>query len=226
MNYGFENELKLNLDKSDEQNSLFIQLYHKVLSKVSVENKFILEVGSGRGGGAAYIAKYLKPKKLIGIDFSKNAVTLCNKIHKFDNLEFQVGDSENIPFENNTFEVVYNVESSHCYPSRRNFINEVFRVLKTGGYFCWADLCNDSEWSDVNKFINEAKFKILHSENITENVILALDLISDRKVKSIDTNVPKIIRKTFRDFAGVKETKVYNAFKSGQLQYYFIVAQK
>lgn len=226
MNYGFMNDSKITLQNEDETNRLFIQLYNKVLSPISVEGKKILEVGSGRGGGAFFVARYLKPKQLIGIDISPNAIQLCNKIFNSTNLSFKVGDSENIPFPENEFEVVYNVESSHCYGSRKKFTNEVYRVLKSTGYFCWADICTLEEWDEVVKITNESGFKIIHSENITENVIKALDDISLKKEEVINNRVPKFIRKTFKDFAGVKGTRVYNSFKSGALQYFHIVAQK
>jgi len=37
---------------------------------------------------------------------------------------------------------VLNVESSHQYPNRQTFYNEVQRVLKPGGYFCYTDICH------------------------------------------------------------------------------------
>ncbi|MDA0986417.1 MAG: methyltransferase domain-containing protein [Bacteroidetes bacterium] len=226
MNYGFINGINPTLDKFDESNRVFIQLYDKVLSKVSIQNKKVLEVGSGRGGGANYVAKYLKPKELIGIDISLNAVQLCNNNNQLENLNFKFGDSENIPFSENEFDVVYNIESSHCYGSRKKFTSEVCRVLKNTGYFCWADLCTVNELEEVVQFVKENNFKIIYSENITLNVLKALDEITETKETAINNFVPKIIRSTFKDFAGVKNTRVYNSFNTGQLEYHHLVAQK
>ena len=96
-------------------------------------------MGSGRGGGASYVSRYLKPRSVVGIDISKYAVRLCNSIHQYPNLSFCVGDSEKIPFESESFDVVLNVESSHCYGNIPLFLIEVKRVLKRGGFFLWAD---------------------------------------------------------------------------------------
>ena len=62
MNYGYHSpELDLNLSEEDNIERYPIQLYHFVTSHVDIKGKNVLEVGSGRGGGASYIARYLSP---------------------------------------------------------------------------------------------------------------------------------------------------------------------
>ena len=54
MNYGYTplngSSPKLDLEEKDENDRHFIQLYHHAASAVPIENKNVLEVGSGRGG--------------------------------------------------------------------------------------------------------------------------------------------------------------------------------
>ena len=73
MNYGFE-PLDLSerpkLDESDEPDRYPLQLYHFLATQTDIDGKTMLEVGSGRGGGASYIARYLKPKEIIGMDIA------------------------------------------------------------------------------------------------------------------------------------------------------------
>ncbi|QDU31359.1 Phthiotriol/phenolphthiotriol dimycocerosates methyltransferase [Anatilimnocola aggregata] len=57
-----------------------------------------------------------------------------------EGLSFVVGDAENLPFEDDTFDAVVNVESSHCYRSDPAFLAQVRRVLRTGGHVLFADL--------------------------------------------------------------------------------------
>ena len=74
------------------------------------------------------------------VDFSQKAVQLANKLHDhIPNLKFVCGDAENLPFDDNTFDAVINVESSHCYGDMVAFLQEVKRVLKSGGKFSWTD---------------------------------------------------------------------------------------
>ena len=113
---------KLALEENDEPDRYFIQLYHHVASAVDLEDKEVLEVGSGRGGGSSYIKRYLKPRRMVGIDFSANAVAFCNDAYSVDGLSYQTGDAEHLPFEDESFDAVVNVESSHCYGSMEAFL--------------------------------------------------------------------------------------------------------
>ena len=141
MNYGYSSEdLNLVLKDEDICDRYPIYLYHHVSSQVDLENKRVLEIGSGRGGGASYVARYMNPSVIIGLDISNSAVKDCNEKYKSQNLSFTVGDSEKLPFDDNTFDAIINVESSHCYGSMIQFINEVTIGLKPGAYFLFCDL--------------------------------------------------------------------------------------
>ena len=59
-----------------------------------------------------------------------------------------------------------------------------------------------------------------------DNLEEALDEINDRKSELIDKHVPAWIRPAFKDFAGVKDSKIYNAFKNGATVYMSKAFQK
>lgn len=230
MNYGFvalEPEVNtLELAEEDESNRYFIQLYHYVASAVNLKGKQVLEVGSGRGGGAAYIARYLKPDTMIGIDFSDNNIQLSRQMYQLPNLSFQQGDAEALPFENNVFDVVLNVESSHCYGSMERFVQEVSRVLKSGGIFSWADLRPINEVVALQQIFERSGLKLIKTTEITRNVLRALDLINEPKQSLIEKHVPSFLKEAFQDFAGVKDSQVYEAFQTGKLVYLSYVFEK
>jgi len=144
MNYGYaplNGSMPIELQsEEDEEDRYFIQLYHHAAQSADPNGKRILEVGSGRGGGSWYVASYLNPAHMTGLDYSENAVGLANQFFNEDNLDYVQGDAESLPFEAETFDAVINVESSHCYGSMESFVGEVKRVLKPGGIFSWVDL--------------------------------------------------------------------------------------
>jgi ubiquinone/menaquinone biosynthesis C-methylase UbiE len=163
-----------------------IQLYHHVASAVDLRGLDVLEVGSGRGGGCSYIARYLKPRSLLGIDFSNEAVTLSRKLHAVPRLTFEQGDAEALPCQDRSFDAVINVESSHCYGSMERFLGEVFRVLRPGGHFLWADLVKSGrEGAVLHERFQGAGLTMMHQEDITPNVLLALNRVSDHKRETI-----------------------------------------
>ena len=136
MNYGFaplEPGPALPLAASDEPDRHCIQLYQHVVGAVAVQDLDVLEVGSGRGGGAFYVSRYLRPRSVTGLDLSPEAVDLCNRHRKAPGLVFTRGDAQAMPFPDDSFDAVVNVESSHCYPSMDAFLAEVDRVLRPGG---------------------------------------------------------------------------------------------
>ena len=57
----------------------YMQLYDHVAGAVDLRDLKVLEVGSGRGGGADYIKRYLKPESMVGLDISENAVSFCTQ---------------------------------------------------------------------------------------------------------------------------------------------------
>ena len=63
MNYGFEDGDGPDLHPSDEVNRLFIQLYSMNLRGAEIEGRDVLEVGSGRGGGASWVARWSRTAK-------------------------------------------------------------------------------------------------------------------------------------------------------------------
>src|SRR5258706_13624478 len=90
MNYGYSPEptdTPLTLTEGTVQ-VYPTQMYHYLAAKTPIEGKVVLEVGSGRGGGANYIAKNMNPKEYTGMDLAQNAVELANELHKFPKLKF------------------------------------------------------------------------------------------------------------------------------------------
>ena len=187
MNYGFEDGNGPELESEDEANRMFIQLYSMNIRGVDLEGKQALEVGSGRGGGASWIAKTHTPTKLTGVDFSAEAVGHCNRWYADQsNLEFIEGNAQDLPFENESFDVVYNVESSHCYGDMGAFVEQAYRVLKPGGMFCWTDLRDAKTMATLPSLFESKGFEIVESADVAKEVIQALDEINEMKMKAIE----------------------------------------
>ncbi len=230
MNYGYlpleQGEDEPDLSTDDEINRYCIQLYHHLASAVDLNNQHVLEVGSGRGGGAHYIKKYFSPKSMVGVDFSNRAVSLCKKHYQVEGLSFIPGDAEALPFDDDSFDAVVNVESSHCYASMEKFLTQVKRVLKPGGHFLFADFRNNGQMEEMNLQLERSGLLPLRFKDITQNVLKALDADHEHRMHQIHKGSPTILKQLVREFAGVKGTSFYNHLISGAVIYQSHILQK
>jgi ubiquinone/menaquinone biosynthesis C-methylase UbiE len=214
------------LDAEDEINRYPIQLYHYLASKVAFQGLEVLEVGSGRGGGAAYLKKYLKPKMITGLDIAFNAVRLANQYFGSAGIVFVQGNAEHLPFANESFDIIINVESSHTYGSVPLFLSEVKRVLRKGGYLLCADIRTAADTTMFRHQVHGSGLSVLLEENISDHVKRAIELEEPIKQKRITENIPRWLQEVFKQFAGVKGSKAHIQLANGQLMYYRFVLQK
>jgi SAM-dependent methyltransferase len=228
MNYGYAvaDGDTLQLETADEPDRHCIQLYDHVAGAVNLQRQTVAEVGSGRGGGASYIKRYLGPGRVIGVDLSAQAVALCRARHRIEGLEFRVGDAEHLPLEDSSLDAVVNVESSHCYPSFDRFVSEVERVLRPGGNFLYADFRDRGGVESWRRSLERSGLSLIGETDITSNVLIALERDNERKLAFINRIVPGPFQAAFKDFAGMRGSSVYEGFRTGRLVYLTFVLKK
>jgi SAM-dependent methyltransferase len=205
------------LTEDDEPDRLCIQLYAHTVDGVALEGKDVLEVGSGRGGGASYLARYGRPRSTTGLDFSASAVALCRR--QRPGLRFVRGDAQALPFADGSFDVVVNVESSHCYPSMEAFLSEVRRVLRPGGTFAWADLRGTAAVDRLGEQLRASGLTVTAERDITAEVLRAMRMDDARKAALVQAWIPRPFRPAFRPFAGMAGTRNFTGFERGDLRY-------
>lgn len=223
MNYGYapsNGESPVFLCEKDEPNRYPIQLYYYLITKLDVTNKTVLEVGSGRGGGLACIKKYLNPLSVTGIDIARNAVNIATKQHGEKGIIFHQGNAENLPYMRPAFDVVINVESCHAYGSVPKFLQEVKRVLFPGGFFLCTDIRSPEGMEKLRTHFLESGLILIEEENISLNVIKAIEAEDEIKNKRIEEQIPGWLKNNFREFAGVVGSQIHIQLKEGKLVYY------
>lgn len=226
MNYGFDDGQEIPLEGESEVYRYRLGMYHHVASAVDLSDKNVLEVSSGRGGGAAYITKHFQPQSVHGVDLSGKAVQFCQRYYDVPGLSFSIGDAENLDFKDNTFDVAVNIEASHYYPNKRRFLEEVYRVLNPGGYFLFADYKPGGKMEDLRELIRGSRFRFISEENITPNVISSLEKDNEQKLAFIEQNIPRVFKRPFSMFAGIKGTRFYDHLQVGDSTYFNLVLQK
>ena len=109
------------------------------------EGKCVLDVGCGVGRTACYIVKKYSCS-VVDVDISERMIDRSSERAKRegveDNVEFRVADIQNLPFEDDLFDVVIS-ESVIAFPKdKQRAVNECVRVIKPGGYIG----LNESTW--------------------------------------------------------------------------------
>jgi ubiquinone/menaquinone biosynthesis C-methylase UbiE len=229
LNYGYaglNGDTPIALSPEDEKNRYCIQLYDHVVSEGILLNADVLEVGSGRGGGAHYIARYHRPSTYTGMDISSGVIKFCNRHYNHPGLKFIEGRAEKLPFKPESYHAVVNVESARCYSSIKTFFREVHRILHPNGHFFFADMIEKAEVNDIREKLKASGFSILSEKDITKNVARGLELDSQRRELSIRKRIPKIFVNLFLKFAGTKGTSRFDSFVNGKFEYWSFVLVK
>ncbi len=230
MNYGYAEAGSANrpfhLQPQDEAERYPIALYRHVATLAPLVGRDVLEVGSGRGGGASFVARYLKPRHMIGLDLSGKAVAFSNKQHAVANLHFKRGDAERLPFADESFDSVINVESSFCYPSIDRFFSEVRRVLRPGGYLHYTDLRLAGEVGAWKEAIDRSGLALLVERDITTNVIEALHRDCARRRAGGRRIAGRPFAGIADVFTGVDGTRIPSMLASGAMVYRSFLLQK
>jgi O-methyltransferase len=155
-----------------------LALVDRLLGARDLAGASVLEIGAGRGGNCAYLAKYSGAGSVIGLDSCAGYVAFCGEHWRMANARFHLGDAERLPFADSSFDVVVNLESSHCYRDFSGFLKEARRVLVPGGLFCFADVWNleflDVDWDARRQALVESRFVLLSREDVGEGVLRSI----------------------------------------------------
>ncbi len=221
MNYGYHDPdvTALPLSQADWDNRYSVYLYHRVVDGVDLVGRDVLEIGCGRGGGAAFLSRYWRPRWLIGIDISRRAIEFCKRVHRNDGLAFIAGDAEAVPCRAASFDAIVNVESSFCYGSMDRFLGEVRRLLRPGGHFLFADIRLRQEMPDLRASVARSGLELVCEADISANVAAALQLDGPRRRAGSRDALPWPAQRWLDTFAGIEGTRIPEGLASGKMVY-------
>ena len=108
------------------------------------EGDTVIDLGSGAGNDA-FVARSIAgiDGRVIGVDFTEKMIEKARvNVEKlgFKNVEFRLGDIENLPVSANVADVVVSNCVLNLVPDKQKAFSETYRVLKPGGHFSVSDI--------------------------------------------------------------------------------------
>lgn len=108
------------------------------------EGDTVIDLGSGAGNDV-FIARSIvgESGKVIGLDFTEEMLEKANLNNSklgYKNVEFKLGEIEQMPFQNDFADVVVSNCVLNLVPDKKKAFSEIYRILKPGAHFCVSDI--------------------------------------------------------------------------------------
>lgn len=177
----------------------------------------VLDLGSGAGNDC-FVARAIAGDKgrVTGLDMTEPMIVKarenCARL-KFTNVDFVLGDIENMPFDDNKFDVVISNCVLNLVPDKFKAFNEILRVLRPGGHFCVSDVVIKGTLSE--KMVKDAEMYAGCVSGATE-MNEYLKIIEDAGFHNIKVHKIKEIRLPDSLLAEFNDPAELNSYHSGE----------
>lgn len=150
-------------------------LYIELLNQAGIDTiqplGNLLDIGCGRGGGASVYEKYFNFDHVVGMDLNPNQIDFCNRVHS--NIQFDQGSAMELPYDQNSFDIITNVESAGYYVDYESFLRGLNKILKVNGLFLCADTGDQNRVDYIKEIYPHYGFEVRKHIDITKNVSVA-----------------------------------------------------
>ena len=120
----------------------------------------VLDLGSGAGLDIFVAREHVgESGRLIGVDMTAEMISKARRNARkagFENIEFRLGEIENMPVRSGEADVVISNCVLNLVPDKQQAFAEIYRVLKKGGHFCISDVVSSRRMPDWAREIADA----------------------------------------------------------------------
>ena len=154
------------------------------------EGETVLDLGSGAGIDCFMAARKVGEKgQVIGVDMTPEMIKKAqNNAEKgnYRNVEFRLGEIENLPVEDNSVDVVISNCVINLSPDKKKVFQEVFRILKPGGRIMVSDMVLLKELSTELKSSFEAYVACIAGAILKEEYLDLIKAAGFSEVRTAD----------------------------------------
>jgi ubiquinone/menaquinone biosynthesis C-methylase UbiE len=117
---------------------------HELAAQINLNSAYkVLDVGSGVGGASRYLASEYGCH-VTGLDltdeYCQTAQALAERLGLASLVTYRQGSALDMPFEDNSFDVVWTQHAAMNIPDKPKLYSEIARVLRPNGYFAMYDV--------------------------------------------------------------------------------------
>jgi arsenite methyltransferase len=189
----------------------------------------VVDLGSGAGNDV-FVARALVGDggKVIGLDFTPEMIGKAERNNQklgYKNVEFRLGEIENMPIADNIADVVISNCVLNLVPNKDKAFSEIFRILKPGAHFCVSDIVLKGELPESIRKSAAMYAGCVSGALQKENY---LEVISQTGFKNVSTKTEKKISipdDLLLKFVSKEELEVYRNSGAGAFSI-TVVAEK
>lgn len=156
------------------------QVSSELAAAIDIRGAKVLDVGCGIGGPCRMLADEYGCE-VTGIDLSEEYIRTATKLSELVGLAtkttFICGNATNLPFADNTFDIVWTQHVQMNINDKQKFYTEIHRVLAEQGLFLYYDIFKSGD-GNINypvPWANEAAISFLSAKHEVENILSELD---------------------------------------------------
>ena len=158
-----------------------------LLGIIDIKNdQSFLEIGCGSGPVSRYVSEKYKIE-VVGTDVDEDQIESAKKSARtLKNITFLAADATDLPFEDNSFDIILSINVLHHISSWMDALKEIDRVLKKGGFLLLAEILFKKWTQGIAKLYSRQAYGITTLDNlnlfITKNHYFALNTILSRSL--------------------------------------------
>jgi SAM-dependent methyltransferase len=134
-------------------------IHRYILAREMAAGKDVLDIASGEGYGTAMVAEVAR--SAVGVDISAEAVVHAKKTYKKRNIEFRMGSCVEIPYPDQSFDLIVSFETIEHHSQHEEMMVEFKRVLRPDGQIIISSP-EKYEYSVAPNFTNSFHVKELY----------------------------------------------------------------